>query len=63
MADIDEELARLSKRLERDLKTLNVKIHPLKGSTEPLTLEGGEDPLTQVVKKVNEIVDYINNQK
>lgn len=35
----------------------------VQGSIAPLSLEGGDEPLVQVIKKVNEIIDSINADK
>lgn len=38
-------------------------IEKIKGSLEPLTLEGGDEPLVQVINKINELVEIVNTMK
>jgi hypothetical protein len=40
---------------------VDLKIQPLSGTIRPLSLDGGDDPVTQCVIKINEIVDWINS--
>lgn len=44
------------------MQDIILTIQPLSGTIRPLNLDGGDDPTTQLVIKVNEIIDWINKQ-
>ena len=37
-------------------------IEYLKGDLEPLNLEGGEEPMVQIINKLNEVISKVNGK-
>lgn len=50
-------------KLEADVDDQIVqRITPITGSVQPLNLDGNQEPLVQVILKLNEVIDWVNKQ-